>query len=181
MKPFERYHPMMTAHYTLDWLTTFTVKAIFQLRQDATVAQTSRRKADTAMTQTVRYVNQVMRNVMHNQQLTWGIRDRQTQNFLGLFEFKDFNALEKSAELHFEFLPDTDTHAMLVEISTYMTRFAFDELGCQRLKVILTPAQTEAKQALLASGFQFCEKLAVLDQTQTIPLMVYDQTSSKQP
>ena len=32
MQSFEKYHPIMSVHYTMDWLTTFKIKDIFQLR-----------------------------------------------------------------------------------------------------------------------------------------------------
>ncbi len=46
MQSFEKYHPIMSVHYTMDWLTTFKIKDIFQLRADRQVAAESGREFD---------------------------------------------------------------------------------------------------------------------------------------
>lgn len=179
MKRFERYHPLMTPHYTLDWLTTFSVKDIFALRQDKTLAQQNHRSFDTELTKTVHYVNGVMRQVMNDQALIWGIRDRQTNDFVGIFELRHFNVLEKSAELHFELLPHYQKQQVIPDILTYMNHFAFEELQLHRLKAILYQDQDNLKQLLTANGFKLCEDLAVLSSDKTAKLAIFDHTFQK--
>ena len=50
MQSFEKYHPIMSVHYTMDWLTTFKIKDIFQLRADRQVATESGREFDQKIT-----------------------------------------------------------------------------------------------------------------------------------
>ena len=54
MQSFEKYHPIMSVHYTMDWLTTFKIKDIFQLRADRQVAAESGREFDQKITDTAR-------------------------------------------------------------------------------------------------------------------------------
>ncbi|MFD1671970.1 GNAT family N-acetyltransferase [Agrilactobacillus yilanensis] len=179
MQPFEKYHPIMTSHYTLDWLTSFTVKEVHQLRQNQVLAKAARRTFDTDLTQTVRYINQAMRAVMGNQALIWGIQTRQQPNFLGIFQFRNFNLLDKSAEIRFELLPAHQHQGILGEVLNHMSQFAFDELDLKRLKAITYQDQTAAKTLLTQSGFQFCENLTVLSQDQQkqgAKLAVYNRT-----
>ena len=73
MQSFEKYHPIMSVHYTMDWLTTFKIKDIFQLRADRQVAAESGREFDQKITDTARYINRSMRLVMSNNALLYGI------------------------------------------------------------------------------------------------------------
>ena len=74
MQSFEKYHPIMSVHYTMDWLTTFKIKDIFQLRADRQIAAESGREFDQKITDTARYINRSMRLVMSNNALLYGIR-----------------------------------------------------------------------------------------------------------
>lgn len=181
MKQFEKYHPMMTPHYTLDWLTTFTVKDIYQLRSNQALAVLNRRKKDTAITQTVRYINQTMHKVMSNQALVWGIQARKAQDFLGIFQFRNFNELEKSAEVRFELLPAYQHQGILPELLTHMSLFAFNELKLNRLKAITDQKQTALHKLLIDNGFQLCEHLTVLDPEPSeadAKLAIYERTAT---
>lgn len=183
MKRFEKYHPLMTAHYTLDWLTAFPVKALFSLRQDHDLAVSSRRQPDSAITDSVRYVNQAMRQVMSDAALIWGIEDRQTKHFLGTLSLKNFNTLEQSVEIAGELLPEAQNQGVMTEILNYLIRFIFDELGMQRIQAITLKTQTAAHQLLTGAGFQLKEQLTVLDaaEASSNPLAIYELTAAVLP
>ncbi|MCD2256982.1 GNAT family N-acetyltransferase [Lactobacillus sp. CC-MHH1034] len=179
MESFEKYHPIMTPHYTLDWLTTFTVKEVFQLRQDQTLAQATRRQTDSTLTDTVHYISQTMREVMGNHKLLWGIQDRKSTTFLGTFTFENFNADENSVEVSYELLPQFQHQGIMSEILTHMTRFAFDELNLSQLKAITYKDQSDSSALLEKVGFRVREDLAILDhdpQVKPEDLVVYDMT-----
>ena len=91
MQSFEKYHPIMSVHYTMDWLTTFKIKDIFQLRADRQIAAESGRGFDQKITDTARYINRSMRLVMSNNALLYGIKDRANGDFLGSFCIWNFS------------------------------------------------------------------------------------------
>ena len=69
MTKFELYHPILTPHYQLNWLTQFKVKDVNTLRRRLT--------AHESMIETANYVNREMSTVMNDQALTWGISNKQ--------------------------------------------------------------------------------------------------------
>ena len=135
MASFEKYHPIMSAHYTMDWLTSFTVKEIFALRHDPAVAAASGRLPDDQITDTVTYVNQAMRLVMSNQALLYGIQDRLTTAFLGTFGL--FDVTDNQAEVRFELLPNVQQQGVMGEVLPRMIGFAFFELGLTQLTAVV--------------------------------------------
>lgn len=148
---FEKYHPIMTAHYVLDWLTTYKVKDVFTLRHDAMVAQASGRPVDADIMATAAYVNHMMSLVMNNNALVWGVGDKVTSDYLGTFMLWDVT--ETSAAVGYELLPSMQQHGVMGEVLTHMVSFAFDELHLQKL-IADTAADNVASQALLmAHGF----------------------------
>lgn len=42
MNKFELYHPILTEHFALDWLTHSKVRDIFELRHDPKIAKARR-------------------------------------------------------------------------------------------------------------------------------------------
>ena len=72
MNKFELYHPILTEHFALDWLTHSKVRDIFELRHDPEIAKASDRDIDATIEDTTTYVNQMMRVVMNNEALIWG-------------------------------------------------------------------------------------------------------------
>ncbi|KRM71715.1 GNAT family N-acetyltransferase [Lacticaseibacillus brantae] len=152
MASFEKYHPIMSAHYTMDWLTSFTVKDIFALRHDQSVATGSGRQADAQITDTVTYVNQAMRLVMSNQALLYGIEDRLTQAFLGSFGLLEIH--DQQAQVQFELLPTVQAQGVMGEVLPRMIGFAFFELGLTELTATVPAANTVAAHLLANHHFQ---------------------------
>ncbi|MHA8110197.1 hypothetical protein ACYATP_01580 [Lactobacillaceae bacterium Melli_B4] len=93
MSTFEGLHPIMTAHYTLDWLTQFKVKDVDQLRKTLFTDQTD----DPSD-----FINSVMRKVMDGDQLWWAISDKQGQ-LIGLVVIDDLT--NSQVNVNYQIIP----------------------------------------------------------------------------
>mgnify|MGYP000885396150 CR=1 FL=1 len=150
---FEKYHPIMTKHYELDWLTTFKVKEIFALRHDASVAKLTNRDVDATIMDTAAHVNRVMSKIMHNDALVWGIGDKRTGEFLGTFGFDSFVADRTTAAITFELLPSAQRQGVMSEVLSHMLSFAFDELDLQKVIATVQSANVQTVMLLKGQGF----------------------------
>ncbi|WP_179396143.1 GNAT family N-acetyltransferase [Lacticaseibacillus absianus] len=164
MPHFEKYHPLLSAHYQLDWLTLYRLKDVARLRQDPLQAAVSGRAVDDSIEATARYVNRAMRLVMADESLLYGIGDRQSKAFLGSICLWHFDAARTTAQLRVELLPEVDA-AVLTEILPRVAGFAFFELGLAHLYVLLPATATTMRTALEASRFT----AAPTERTRTLP------------
>jgi ribosomal-protein-alanine N-acetyltransferase len=153
MNKFELYHPIFTNRLVLDWLTKSKIKSIFELRHNPTIAEQVGRPIDATIEATTTYVNQMMRLVMNNEALIWGITRQSDQQFLGSFAIMDFDHDQKTATLQFELLPAYQHQGYLKEVLTHMINFSFAELGLSQINVLLPPTNQVAKPLLIAAGF----------------------------
>lgn len=152
MPNFEKYHPLLSVHYELDWLTNFKLKTVAALRADETQAWISGRTRDTSIPETARYVNQAMRLVMGNKALLYGIGDRKTHDFLGSICLWQFDAGMNKGQMRFEQLPSTSP-AVMTEIIPRVAGFAFFELGLSELYAIIPETATASLDLLKQFGF----------------------------
>ncbi|MTV82040.1 hypothetical protein [Secundilactobacillus folii] len=128
MAKFERYHPIMTPHFTMDWLTQFKVKDINLLRRQTVPNET--------IIETAKYVNRQMSTVMHDQSLTWGVAEKQTDVFRGIVQLTPSSRASSSAQL--TIVPMTKPDDELVnEIQTYMAGFAKNTFGSSQTELII--------------------------------------------
>lgn len=119
MAKFELYHPILTPHYQLNWLTNFKVKDINALRQTV--------NPNESMIETANYINREMSTVMNDRALTWGVGDKQTDHFLGIVTLTPANDTSEKAELTITRVNDDD-QALVEEIKTYMAEFSKNQL-----------------------------------------------------
>ncbi|WP_412989056.1 GNAT family N-acetyltransferase [Pediococcus siamensis] len=154
MEKFEKYHPILTPHYTLDWLTAVNVIDIYNLRHNAENARLSARAVDTDVKQTADYVNRTMHAIMTNKALMWAILDRKTDKFLGTFCIWQFDENRTTATIKFEISPDQQNHGIMSEVLNRMVQFAFTELGLQTLLASTQPTNQAALTVLKNNGFQ---------------------------
>ncbi|WP_125706173.1 GNAT family N-acetyltransferase [Lacticaseibacillus daqingensis] len=152
MAHFEKYHPLLSAHYQLDWLTLYRLKDIYRLRQDVDQAALSGRTVDHSIEATAHYVNEAMRFVMADNSLLYGIGDRQSKAFLGSICLWRFDSAMTEAQLRFEVLPETPA-AVMAEILPRVAGFAFFELGLSTLYVLLPATATAEIAQLEATHF----------------------------
>lgn len=128
MSKFELYHPILTPHYQLNWLTHFKAKDVNDLRQKINPHET--------MIETANYINREMSTVMNDKALTWGISDKQTDQFMGIVKLAPLTDHFKETLLTITNVSEDNT--MLVsEIRTYMTEFSKNELHSEQLKIEL--------------------------------------------
>ncbi|MFD1484987.1 GNAT family N-acetyltransferase [Lacticaseibacillus baoqingensis] len=159
MALFEKYHPLLSAHYTLDWLTAAKLKAVFALRQDPTQAALSRRKRDDTITATAQYVNHAMHLVMSNQALIYGIIARHSQQFVGSVELRQFDSAFTQAQLRLEVAPQQDPIPLYAEIIPRIVGFAFFELGLETITMPVPTTATVLLSWLRTNHFQAAPEL----------------------
>ncbi|GAT18283.1 hypothetical protein IWT5_00556 [Secundilactobacillus silagincola] len=128
MAKFELYHPILTPHYQLNWLTNFKVKDINALRQTI--------NPNESMIETATYINREMSTVMNDQALTWGVGDKQTDCFLGIITLAPVNGTFETTELTITRVNGND-QTLIDEIKTYMTEFSKNQLQSSQLSVKL--------------------------------------------
>ncbi|WP_461219501.1 hypothetical protein [Lapidilactobacillus salsurivasis] len=80
MTKFEKYHPILTDHYTLDWLTNAPLKNSHALLQQ--LPQLAAQTSDYA--HTAQFIQGQMLAIMKNQRLLWGITQRSTGALVGV-------------------------------------------------------------------------------------------------
>ncbi|BDR57547.1 hypothetical protein [Xylocopilactobacillus apis] len=108
MKSFEKYHPLLTEHYKMDWLTAFPLKDIILKIGSAS--------------ETAKFINQQMRLVMANQKLFYGVADRSSNLFLG---FVEITFIGETAQIDLSL--DSD------EIVLYLTEFLKSNFGVKKI------------------------------------------------
>lgn len=141
MAIFEKYHPIMSVHYTMDWLTMAKIKDVFVLRQDPEIARGQERPVDTVIGDTAHYVNRAMALVMRNQALLYGVQERATGKLMGTFGLFNVDTQRMTASVRLATLAGTDA-AVMEEVLPRMMGFAIHELELQWLTAeqIVRPA-----------------------------------------
>lgn len=127
MAQFEKYHPILTAHFQLDWLTQFRVNAIN--------AQRNASGHSESMLATADFVNRQMSEIMKDNALVWGIGDRNTDDFLGVFGFQAIDQKNGTANVVLELTDVAPVDLIFNELVTHMLAFADEELGLSQLTV----------------------------------------------
>lgn len=146
MSQFEKYHPILTPHYTFDWLTKVRAVDVFHLCQQVDAGQPT-------MLTTADYINQTMREIFHDQQLVWAISDRQTDQFIGRAGFAPIDMTTKTATISVELLAKMVTPATLSELYQRLLTFGTDELHLTQLTVNLPVENTDSTTILNKLGF----------------------------
>lgn len=132
MAAFEKYHPIMSRHYTLDWLTHFKLKDIYALRREHDVARAQERPIDTEMTESAHFVNRAMALVMGDRALLYGVAAHGGDTLLATFGIFGFSSDRACATVRMASAADADP-AVLAEVLPRMIGFAVHELGLTTL------------------------------------------------
>ncbi|WP_268912419.1 GNAT family N-acetyltransferase [Lentilactobacillus sp. SPB1-3] len=152
MSKFEKYHPVLTANYTLDWLTQTPVKQIFDLYQGATFETSLTVQRPKAIIDTVKNVNQTMQKVMSEQELTWGITDSNSGDFLGII--KAFHLKEPNEGAQISFI--TKIHqpeTLLLQVVQRTVKFIIDHFDSTRVKINLAKDNQQVVKTIETLGF----------------------------
>lgn len=142
MAQFERYHPIMTAHYQLDWLTQFKLTDINRLRQLSNTGET--------VVETANYVNRQMSTIMQNQALIWGIQDKTSQQFNGIIGLSKLTDKPREATLVLTLTPDADARQVVSELVEHTVAFADKEL---HRSTLIIADDVPLKALFLQNGF----------------------------
>lgn len=130
MSQFEKYHPILTPHYAFDWLTKARAIDVLHLDQQRT-------PADHSLTSTATRINQTMRDIFSDQQLIWGVSDRQTGAFLGQVGYAPIDMTAKTATLTVDLMANFQTEPVYTEIIERLVAFGTAELKLTELTVTL--------------------------------------------
>ncbi len=157
MASFEKFHPVLTAHYTLDWLTQTPVKQIDNLVSGHHLTTVAAEKFPTQILDTVRDVNHIMQRVMSGTELTWGITNSNDGTFKGVITLSGFSEPNETGHLDFTF---TESEIQgLSEVITRTIEFAEDHFNFKALIVELNAPSTTIPNILQENGFEALDQL----------------------
>lgn len=153
MSKFEKYHPVLTANYTLDWLTQTPVKQIFDLYQGPTFETSLTVDRPKDILETVHNVNHTMQKVMGEQELTWGITDSATGDFLGIIKAFNLKAADGTAQISFI----TKTHqpeTLLLQVVQRTVKFIIDHFESDQVLIHLEEPDDNVIEVIESLGFK---------------------------
>lgn len=154
MPSFEQLHPVLTPHFRLDWLTKFPVKEIIHEFSLAPTAQTNLTIPNQPL-EVVAFVNQTMRQVMAQQELTWGFAALDNPSFLGFISIQ--NPHEEVTDISFWYT-DIST-AAFSEIFSRTVTFITDHFETKIIQVKLNTVNLELSNIFKQTGFTSPDEL----------------------
>lgn len=155
MSSFEQLHPVLTPHFRLDWLTKFPVKEIIHQFNLPATAQTTI-QLPTQPLEVVSFVNQTMRQVMAQQELTWGFSTIADPTFLGFVSLQQPH--ETTTNISFWYT-DIST-AAFSEVFQRTITFITDHFNPQQIQVSLPTVNADVGQMLTKAGFSSANQLS---------------------
>ncbi|EHO50112.1 GNAT family N-acetyltransferase [Lentilactobacillus kisonensis] len=151
MTSFEKFHPVLTAHYTLDWLTQTPVKQVDNLFNQPAILTTKADNLPTQILDTVKSINRVMQKVMNDAELTWGITDSETNQFVGIVTISGFDRPNRIGRI--DFIIDQQAANASKEMIERALKFIVDHFNFKKVQVELTTANQTVINALTTLGF----------------------------
>ncbi|UQS82209.1 hypothetical protein MOO45_00500 [Bombilactobacillus folatiphilus] len=128
MPNLQIFHPIITAHFELNFLS-YLPGQIIQTFLQTDIAQTSA------------FINRAMQQIMRNQAITWGVLAKKSRQLIGLITIKHFDSPQLSLTLNFK----TEVPA---EILTRLQQLINDQFHHQAVLVT-----AESTQAALSQKF----------------------------
>ncbi|MCP9332553.1 N-acetyltransferase [Lentilactobacillus hilgardii] len=156
MDSFEKFHPVLTAHYTLDWLTRTQVKRVDDLFNQPNFTTVSAEKLPNQIFDTVKGINHVMQRVMNTTELTWGITDSNDGSFKGIITISGFNRDDKTGIIDFTFVKNEARE--LSEVIKRVVEFAKDHFDFTKLEVNLNAPATVISSILKENNFETLDR-----------------------
>lgn len=155
MTSFEKFHPVLTAHLTLDWLTQTPVKSIDDLFSKPTITTAKAERMPSQILDTVKEINHIMRRVMNGKELTWGITDSNSESFVGIVSLRGFEETTEHGSI--EFIIDQDHSECLAEVVERTVLFAQDHFTFNQISITFTNASTQTQKELTGIGFKMAK------------------------
>ncbi|KRK89624.1 hypothetical protein FD17_GL001217 [Lentilactobacillus sunkii DSM 19904] len=156
MLSFEKFHPVLTAHLTLDWLTQTPVKSIDDLFSKPSITTAKAEKMPSEILDTVKNINHIMRLVMNGKELTWGMTDSNSQAFVGIVSLRGFEEAGNTGSI--EFIIDQSHRGYLAEAVQRTVQFAKDHFDFKQITVTFSDASDQTRSALTGIGFEESSK-----------------------
>ncbi len=139
------YRPVMTANYTLDWLTAFNLKAVHELREEE-------RNQSLSLLETAEYVNKKMSQIMNGDSIVWGVKANGAEKLIGSFALKRINISKRSAQLSCSFFDSLTGQKALSEIVPHVLAMLAPDL---QLQTIFVSSQNELELGKLLGSMSF--------------------------
>ena len=150
MTSFERFHPVLTPNFQLDWLTESPIKAVHALYTDRHTYQTADiPTAPGAILETVKSVSQTMQQVMRQNELTWGITQTNNNQLVGVIKILNLNRTPDAAKIAFI----VKTPGILKEVLVRTIQFVKDHFKVSQLTITLTKEPANLIQVLKENNF----------------------------
>lgn len=154
MPSFEQLHPVLTPHFRLDWLTKFPVKEIIHELSLTPTAQTQMPIPKQPL-EVVAFINHTMRQVMAQQELTWGFATLAAPTFVGFISIQ--NPHEEVTDISFWYT-DIDT-AAFSEVFNRTVTFIIDHFEPKIIQVQLQTTNPELSNLFSQAGFNSTDQL----------------------
>lgn len=148
MPGFEKFHPVLTKHFRLDWLTASPVKNTDQLLNKATLKTKDYDdiKPSTVLA-TVDLVSGIMRQVMNSKQLTWGITDSHNR-LVGIISILNLDELNTVGQISFVVIDQTILQEVLPRV------IAFSQNHFPLTKLTIAIHEQKLKSLFESIGFK---------------------------
>ncbi|WP_244055374.1 hypothetical protein [Ligilactobacillus pabuli] len=145
----KNYRPVMTTHYTLDWLNAFKLKDIHHLRE----VELQQRQP---LVQTASFVNQAMSQLMHGKTAIWGIKQTNSDQFLGTFSLFQIDLPNRAATVQASLLMEGSQTELLTEVVPHILRMLQTDL---KFQTIFVPQVQEKQFAPALAELKFEKSL----------------------
>ncbi|GEP72647.1 hypothetical protein FD12_GL001097 [Lentilactobacillus rapi DSM 19907 = JCM 15042] len=162
MTSFEKFHPVLTAYYTLDWLTQTPVKQVDALFNQPVISTTKADHLPTQILDTVKSINRVMQKVMNGAELTWGITNSDSQQFIGIITISGFETTDQVGNI--DFIIDQSAINSSKEVIERTVKFASDHFNFSSLQIELAQKDDQMIQILAGLGFSRASSLTFTTQ-----------------
>ena len=162
MKSFEKFHPVLTSHHTLDWLTQTPVKLVDDLYSKKTITTIKAEKMPNEILDTVKNINHIMQRVMNGQELTWGMTDSNSNQFVGIISLVGFEPPVDTGSI--EFIVDQAHERYIPEVVERTIQFSKDHFTFQQLSVTVSQPTSQLTEQLQSIGFKKTTESALIIQ-----------------
>ena len=152
MTSFEKFHPVLTAHLTLDWLTQAPVKSIDDLFSKESIKTAKAEKMPSEILDTVKNINHIMRLVMNGKELTWGMTDSSSQEFIGIISLCGFEPKSDTGSI--ELIIDKKHDDDLAEAVERALQFAHDHFDFRQITLTFNKVSAHTRSSLEQIGLE---------------------------
>ncbi len=137
----------------LRWLTDADIPALFAVFGDAEVMRYWSHEPFKSIEDARQYLNQIRECFAKRELFQWGIELNETNAIIGTCTLAHLDAQHKRAEIGFALARAHWGKGYIVEALPVLIRFAFEELGLERLTADADPRNASSIRVLERAGF----------------------------